>query len=401
MFQQVYDWVGSLAPSPEHFEIRDFRGYTVSPHKDISSGSFNIAEIECQPVIESSGESVHDSYTDLSGLREEEKKKLSKEVTVDVSREDIYQDMIKLYRKWNTNTSVLKIFFKAEDAVGDGVSRDAFSEFYDRVYQKMEGQFEKIPASRYEDTELNILGEIIHHAFVLYEVFPVQLCKSTLKHYLHQDVSGEELSESFLSFITPTERDLIKNLQEKSSGNKQAIQDILQEYSVFEIPNSENIMSLVEKAANVALIKQPCYNMQKIVEGMGNFWEIVTPEMIDSLYHCTIPSAEDVISMFNVAEKQSQDQKITTWLHRYVRCCDKHKLARFIRFITSSETLLPRTVIKVEYVNHSPPHLHPYATTCFKILSLLRQFSSFYELKENLDLFINQGANWGVYDNSI
>ena len=71
--------------------------------------------------------------------------------------------------------------FKDENAVGDWVSRDAYSAFFESVYSKMEGHFEKFPSTCLEEDELNILGRVMTHAFILFDVFPVALCKVSMK----------------------------------------------------------------------------------------------------------------------------------------------------------------------------------------------------------------------------
>ena len=40
------------------------------------------------------------------------------------------------------------IHFTNENAVGDGVSRDAFSAFFESFYEKMDKYFEKIPTAK-------------------------------------------------------------------------------------------------------------------------------------------------------------------------------------------------------------------------------------------------------------
>ena len=70
--------------------------------------------------------------------------------------------------------------FEEEDAAGDGVCRDAFSAFYQKMYSKFDGGFCKVPSRFDEEEELEIIGKIIHAGFIQYDTFPVQLCKATL-----------------------------------------------------------------------------------------------------------------------------------------------------------------------------------------------------------------------------
>lgn len=120
--------------------------------------------------------------------------------------------------------------------------------------------------------------------------------------------------------------------------------------------------------------------------------------MMDALYKCTIPTAVDVIDSIQVAEKSQHEQRLTTWVHRYIRSCSQSDLCFFLRFITGSKSFIPKTVIKLEYANQPPDHLRPNSKTCFKILTLPRQYSSFTQLRENFSLHMGNTDNWYLHD---
>ena len=111
---------------------------------------------------------------------------------------------MKLYEKRGISTSKLNVIFEDEQAYGDGVARDAYSEFFERFYIVMDGSSEKVPSSMQDDEELEVIGKIITHAYITYSVFPLQLCKATLKYYIYDVVSGEELIQSFMHYLHTT-----------------------------------------------------------------------------------------------------------------------------------------------------------------------------------------------------
>ena len=409
VFQQVYDWVGSLALRPKHFTLKDYKGFFVSPDKVVMSGSFNMCECD-EPILMSPTGSVaftgfststrlfNEDYAELQKIRESEFEMYSKELYAEVGRENIYEELISLYRKRNVSKSLLRLNFKNENAVGDGVSRDAFSEFYRTAYKKMEGHFFKVPSQHLEDEELKLIGEIITHGFILFDIFPLGICKLSLKHYLYNHKeSDEDMYQSFLSFITPTERELISQFATKDGEDPQPLVDIFSEYSIFASPTSHNVRGMVIKAANIALIRQPCFAMQLLVQGMGSFWNKTNVNQIDALYQLTTPTADEIISILDPEETCKKDQQVTTWLHRYVRSSSPDELQRFVRFITGSEMMIPGSKIKIEFVDQSEECLHPLTKTCFKILIVPRQYKSFFELRDNLNFYVNQGS-WEVHD---
>ena len=230
--------------------------------------------------------------------------------------------------------SFLKLSFSKEDAVGDGVVRDVYSIFYEEMYLKMDGNLCKVPSNNFDEEELHTIGKIITHGFILHNVFPVQLCKASLVNYLCGELTDNLLSSSFLEYLPPKEEDLIANFSE--STDTQAIVDIFSEYGIHELPTVKNLPVLTKRTAKAALIKNPCFNMQNLVAGMGNFWKVVTTEMLESLYLSTIPCASKVIESLEANELSTQDQRVTTWLHRYLRSCANEELTRYIRFVTGS-----------------------------------------------------------------
>ena len=56
--------------------------------------------------------------------------------------------------------------------------------FYSTLYPLFEGANEKVPLSNFKTEELEIIGKIITHAFIIHGIFPVQICKSSLLNVL-------------------------------------------------------------------------------------------------------------------------------------------------------------------------------------------------------------------------
>ena len=69
----------------------------------------------------------------------------------------------------------------------------------------MVGCYEKIPSPNFGETDLEIIGKDITHAFIQHSLFPAELSKASLKHYIFGAASEEELLSSFLKFLTSYE----------------------------------------------------------------------------------------------------------------------------------------------------------------------------------------------------
>ena len=57
-------------------------------------------------------------------------------INAEVSRDSVYEDLLKIYKKRNVTSHKLHITFKGVDTVGDGVARDAYSAFFSGVYNE-------------------------------------------------------------------------------------------------------------------------------------------------------------------------------------------------------------------------------------------------------------------------
>lgn len=193
--------------------------------------------------------------------------------------------------KRSISNNRLLITFQDKLSVGDGVCKDAYAGFFEAVYEKFEGHFEKIPSSNVDDDELEIIGKIITHAYVTQAIFPLQICSLALKYYLFGDVVKMKYYQVFFNFLPRNETELIKVFI-RNEGDVQPISDILTEYSIFTLPTKENIKGLCVRAGRAALIRKPCYTMQRLISGMGKFWKSCTKSILDAVLMSVIPDSE-------------------------------------------------------------------------------------------------------------
>ena len=114
---------------------------------------------------------------------------------------------------------------------------------------------------------------------------------------------------------------------------------------ITNIKGEKNLITIILsyfplKSAKMAIIRQPSYYMMSIVRGMGFFWKKLSPPMINSLFESLTPTHERLINCLEPCECNAQDQKITTWFHRYIRSCSSEQLEKLLRFITASSSQL-------------------------------------------------------------
>ena len=423
----VYDWAGSFTFEPEFYEIVSYNGKVVSPDQRVESSVFNMRECDSPLNMTSTGtvafagyavnennpvneldeimddESMDSEYVSLQTLRMSVVQSAQDHTqTLIVNREAIYVDMVSYFSHSNFNElQKVDIRFENEDAVGDGVSRDALTLFFDKTYRKFEGSFEKVPMPTLETKELEAVGKIITASFIFYNVYPFRIAHASLKHALYNDVTNDELFQSFMNYVTPKEASLIRAFANGRTVNSQVFIDIFSEARVYDQPTRENIYQLCIKAARISLIKFPSYSMNEIVTGMGTFWHNVTAKMMGSIRAMTNATPARIMNALNIVENTQADQKVTTWLHRFIRSAEKDTLHQLIRFITGSSNLIPDDIIKVEYIDQHKEYVRPIAETCFKILRLPRQYESFSHLYENILYYLSNEDLWVVSDAPI
>lgn len=148
---------------------------------------------------------------------------------------------------------------------------------------------------------------------MLYNIFPLQICRASLKYNLYCNITDEELLSSFFEHLHERESLYIQKLIDGKTIEVQPIVDIFSEYGIFDRPTVKNIRELCIKAANVCLIRLPLFSIQSITAN----------------------------------EQSTHEQEIITWLHRYLRICTNEELLLFVRFVTGLTSFPPKSIIQL------------------------------------------------------
>ena len=142
---------------------------------------------------------------------------------------------------------------------------------------------------------LRKIGFIIANAFIHYEIFPVKLCKASLKNILFGTVNSSDLLSSFGSYLPNKETSLVQQFRQGSNADVQAIIDILRENKIFVYPTIENIDRLLLQAAEITLLGVTYFSFQILVQGMGDLWKEINEEIIDFIYNSATPHSSRII----------------------------------------------------------------------------------------------------------
>ena len=85
---------------------------------------------------------------------------------------------------------MLSICFLGEEAFGEGVTRDVYSQFFKYVFRfKSAGLSACVPISLNEDESI-YFGKILTHCFIQCNTFPTSFPKAILEYILFDKVQG-------------------------------------------------------------------------------------------------------------------------------------------------------------------------------------------------------------------
>ena len=150
----VYNWVGSLNVEPEFFKILYYKRKVVYPADDVESGLYNmkvrqsavnmshhggIAFNEFGASNEIVAVENHNTLKDITSYKPFREDLLYRQgnleiVTCQVRRDQIYNDILELYND-NKKSKKFVIYFENKETVGEGVTRDAYTLFFEHMYQ--------------------------------------------------------------------------------------------------------------------------------------------------------------------------------------------------------------------------------------------------------------------------
>ena len=200
--------------------------------------------------------------------------------------------------------------------VGEGMTRDAYTLLFEHMYRSFfEGENGKNPLSTVSPEFLRKIGFIIANSFIHYEVFPVKLCKDIL----FGTVNSSDLLSSFGNYLPNKETSIVQQFIQGSNADVPAIIDILSENKIFVYPTTvENIDRFLLQAPEITLLRVTHFSFQILVQGMEDLWKEINEEIIDFIYNSATPDSPRITAALDVLEEQPYDQKLCTWLHRYI-----------------------------------------------------------------------------------
>ena len=127
-----------------------------------------------------------------------------------IDRYNIVEEMFNVFSK-RVRQIFLSFSFKSEIAVGDGVSKNAYSTFFGEIYKQLCAGINANVLTSLTETEGGRFGTIISQAYIRHNVFPVRLAKAVFEYLIFHNVRGKMLIESLLLYIHNREKEISEN----------------------------------------------------------------------------------------------------------------------------------------------------------------------------------------------
>lgn len=144
-----------------------------------------------------------------------------KEVLVKLRRVNIVDDVLDVFMDPKVLNAPLKMEFTNEKAVdSDGVSREAYSAFWENFLEQCEGEDERVPRLQpdYSEKKWEALGRVWLKGYLDHKIIPVRLSPAFVLACCQglTSVDDELLIMSFARFLSENER---ASLEKALQGN--------------------------------------------------------------------------------------------------------------------------------------------------------------------------------------
>ncbi|CAC5426269.1 unnamed protein product [Mytilus coruscus] len=297
-----------------------------------------------------------------------------------VHRSDLLNDMITIFKQQDIIQR--NLMFEYVNEIGsdlDGVSRDVYSSFFwiEFLRCSSEGEDCRIPAlnSRWQADEWMSIGRIMAKDYLDDQIFPLQLSKvTTIVIALGEEtVTSADLFNSFLHFVSQTDRDLIQAaLKDDLKGeDKDELLDLLERFQCSINPSKDNMKSIIDKIAHKELIQKPKYAMDNMAitrreTFMGTFLSI---DKLLEIYVNLEPTPRKFFKLLKASPITNSDNASLRFFQQYVRGQNTVSLRKLLRFLTGSETItVPK--IDISFTQLEGFNRRPIARTCGPSLEL-------------------------------
>lgn len=292
---------------------------------------------------------------------------------VTIERHNIIQDILDLHKNLSNLEQGVAFRYVSEQGLDlDGIKRDTFTLFWRQSGSRfLEGEDSSfVPrATGLTRDQYVILGRILSYGYATAGIFPSFLNRVYVQTMLcgENSLTENNLIQGILDYLPVYDRERILRIMSSPSNLLQEDTEFLLDFAsrggVTMYPTRNNAGDIVSMVATAILVNTPMHTMAKLKEGMlqipgcHRIWSDIKVEELHELYNELLPSSEKVAALLTGVCQNREEERVFSFVRRYVCSLSREKCITFLRWVTGSETL---TVPKINVQFHRSTEEEPY-----------------------------------------
>ena len=321
-------------------------------------------------------------------------------MNIRLHRIHIQREMIAIFKTPEIINMSIKVTFvdeAGEDAAG--VSREAYSAFWVSFFStSADGEDYRVPSlsPEYGLEEWQSVGRILAKGYLDHQVFPLQLAPAFFQALMfgEETVSTEDLCESFLLFLSDTDREVVKSALagHLSDDDSEVFEDLLDREGCHAIPKMEQVRPVVMQMAHKCIVQNSNYALEAMRRVVQDSLVSAFPNVdsITSMYSNLKPTSKKICDLLAADPQTKEQSQALRFLMQFIRAQDNEGLGKVLRYLTASSIIsVPR--ILVEFKDLSGLARRPVAHTCGPVLDLPSTYTSYREFRSEWQSILSSG----------
>lgn len=294
-----------------------------------------------------------------------------------------------------------------------GLSREAFSTFWELAYQKhFDGSATLVPvvSTCLDSATLQILGRILSFGYIACGFLPVRIAFPTLAAMLLHplpDFSPDFLVEAFRDSLTPVDAATIKEAlacRARENFPQRLFNRLINVFTSFdclEVPKLCNILKLCERSASYLCLTKPFAVVTEIGKGVPTqhhqFWNAKGVKGLKHLLLALSVSPSKVLESIKEPLLASPvEQRVFGYLTQYIGHMKIDEVQKFLRFCTGSSVCIVKPIL-VTFNSSTGLSRCPIAHTCACTLKLPRTYATFLEFANEFNCVLQaEDSGWSI-----
>jgi hypothetical protein len=282
----------------------------------------------------------------------------------------------------------------------DGVSRDAYAFFWQMFMQcNAEGEHFRIPIldPDFGKDEWQAIGRILLKGYQDHRYFPVSLAPAFMVAlvYGEDSVPPSILKESFLQFITPSERDAITKALAREDFDQNVLLDLLERTQCHRIPEAKELLPMILHVAHKEIIQESSYAIETMRSIDHKRFVSFFPDCsaIMAVYDQLEPSVSKVLNLLEANPQTTEQNKCLSYFQRFIRGRSSNDLGRLLRFLTGADVICVEK-IQVSFIKATGLARRPIIHTCGPSVELPETYLHFPDFRSEWEHLLANEASF-------